>query len=146
MRDARLAQGMSGRLVCARPGLARGRTRRRPGIGANCPLGCRVSPGQSRAQEADAIWYWIGQVGPEEGVLAAYEVTAPLSSRKRLFSYVLEQNKPRGFPRLGPEFQWIFLRNKALDFRVFSTRASTSFIREHFLTVLHRATPSSKEP
>ena len=31
-RLGRLAQGISGRLVCARPGLARGRTRRRPGL------------------------------------------------------------------------------------------------------------------
>ncbi len=98
------------------------------------------------AQEADAIWYWIGQVGPEEGVLAAYEVTAPLSSRKRLFSYVLEQNKPRGFPRLGPEFQWIFLRDKALDFRVFLDQGFDVVYKGDFLTVLHRASQSGKEP
>ena len=47
-------------------------------------------------EEAEAFWYWIRQVGPDDGVLAAYEVTAPLSSRKRLFSYILDQNKPRG--------------------------------------------------
>ncbi len=88
----------------------------------------------------------IRQVGPEEGVLAAYEVTAPLSSRKRLFSYVLEQNKPRGFPRLGPDFQWIFLRNKDLDPRVFLDQGFDVVHKGDFLTVLHRATQSSKEP
>ena len=94
-------------------------------------LSARMSriPRPISTQEAEAIWYWIRQVGPEEGVLAAYEVTAPLSSRKRLFSYVLEPNKPRGFPQLGPEFQWIFLRNKASISGSSSTRASTSFIR-----------------
>jgi hypothetical protein len=89
-------------------------------------------------QEADAIWYWIGQVKPEDGVLAAYEVTAPLSSRKRLFSYVMEQNKPRGFPQLGPDFQWVFLRNKALDQRVFLEQGFEIVHQGDFLTVLHR--------
>jgi len=111
-------------------------------------LSARMSciPRPISTQEADAIWYWIRQVGPEEGVLAAYEVTAPLSSRKRLFSYVLEQNKPRGFPHLGPEFQWVFLRDKALDFRVFLDQGFDVVHKGDFLTVLHRASQSSKEP
>src|SRR5208282_3990733 len=100
-------------------------------------LSARMSriPRPITTQEADAIWYWIRQVGPEEGILAAYEVTAPLSSRKRLFSYVLEQNKPRGFPRLGPEFQWVFLRDKALDFRVFLDQGFDVIYKGDFLTV-----------
>ena len=52
-------------------------------------------------READAIWYWIGQVGPEEGVLAAYEVTAPLSSRAALQLYPRAE-QARGFPRARP--------------------------------------------
>ena len=111
-------------------------------------LSVRMSwiPRPISTQEADAIWCWIRQVGPEEGVLAAYEVTAPLSSRKRLFSYVLEQNKPRGFPRLGPDFQWIFLRNKDLDPRVFLDQGFDVVHKGDFLTVLHKASQSSKEP
>ena len=111
-------------------------------------LSARMSriPRPISTQEADAIWYWIRQVGPEDGVLAAYEVTAPLSSRKRLFSYVLEQHKPRGFPRLGPEFQWIFLRNKDLDPRVFLDQGFDVVYTGDFLTVLHRASQSRKEP
>ena len=63
----------------------------------------------SRA-EARKLWTWIDQVGPDDGVLATYEMTPPLSSRKILYSNVMEQNKPRGYPDLGPEFQWAFLR------------------------------------
>jgi hypothetical protein len=96
-------------------------------------------------QEAADIRYWIHQVGPEEGVLAAYEVTAPLSSRKRLFSYVLDQNKPRGFPQLGHEFQWIFLRNKDLDPTVFRDQGFEVVYKGDFLTVLHRASQSRKQ-
>ena len=87
-------------------------------------------------QEAEAIRYWIRQVGPEEGVLAAYEVTAPLSSRKRLFSYILDQNKPSGFPQLGPEFQWVFLRNKDLDPTVFLDQGFDVVYRGDFVTIL----------
>jgi hypothetical protein len=97
-------------------------------------------------QEAEDIWFWIRRVGPEEGVLAAYEVTAPLSSRKRLFSYVLEQNKPRGFPQLGPELQWIFMRNMTLDPAVFRNQGFEVVYRGDFLTILQRLSQSRKEP
>jgi hypothetical protein len=89
-------------------------------------------------EEAGEIWRWIGQVGPEDGVLAAYEVTAPLSSRRRLYSDVLEQNKPRGYPRLGPEFQWVFLRNAGHDPKVFADQGFEIVHRGGFLTVLRR--------
>ncbi len=98
------------------------------------------------ASEADAVWYWVGQVGPNEGVLATYEVTAPLSSRKRLYSYVLDQNKPRGFPTLGPDIQWIFLRNQTLDFRLFLDQGFEVAHRGGFLTVLHRASQTLQGP
>ncbi len=102
-------------------------------------------PRPIEADEADAVWYWIRQVGPEEGVLATYEVTAPLSSRKHLFSYILEQNKPRGFPRLGPEFQWIFVRNKDFDIAVFQDQGFDLVHRGQFLTIMHRALPAMDE-
>jgi Predicted membrane protein (DUF2079) len=107
-------------------------------------LSARMSyiPRPISAKEADDIWYWIRQVGPEEGVVAAYEVSAPLSSRKRLFSYVLEQNKPAGFPRLGPEFHWIFTRNNDFDLRIFRDQGFDVVYTGRFVTVLRRAAPA----
>ncbi len=95
-------------------------------------------PSPISREEAETIWYWIRQVGPEDGVLAAYEVTAPLSSRKRLYSYVMDQNKPAGFPSLGPEFQWLFLENRAIDVKVFLDQGFEPVHRGAFLTVLRR--------
>lgn len=60
--------------------------------------------------EADRLWSWIRQVGPDHGVLAAYEVAAPLSSRRWLYSYRLDENKPPGYPRLAPGIHWAFVR------------------------------------
>ena len=61
--------------------------------------------------EARDLWDQIRQVGPDDGVLAHYEVTAPLSSRRLLWSYVLDANKPRGYPtRLEPSIRWAFLK------------------------------------
>jgi hypothetical protein len=61
--------------------------------------------------EAEVTWTWIRQVGPDDAVLADYDVAAPLSSRRSLYSYVLDANLPKGFPQLGPEFRWLFVRN-----------------------------------
>jgi hypothetical protein len=91
------------------------------------------------SQEAQAIAYWISQVGPDDGVLATYEVTAPLSSRKRLFSYILDQNKPKGFPKLGPEFSWVFIRSKDFDPRIFSDQGFEIVHKGEFVTIFRRA-------
>ncbi len=61
------------------------------------------------AAEARAIRSWIGQVAADDGVLAAYEVSVPLSSRRYLYSDVMDINRPPGFPRLAPEIRWVFL-------------------------------------
>jgi len=66
-------------------------------------------------EEATALWYWIHQVDGDEGVVAAYEISAPLSSRRELYSYRLDANKPRGFPQLRPEINWLFIRRGELD-------------------------------
>jgi len=107
-------------------------------------LSARMShiPRPISSQEAIAVWYWVHQVGPDDGVVAAYEVTAPLSSRKRLYSYVLEQNKPSGFPQLGPEFQWILLRNNGLDPVAFLDQGFRFVHKGDFLTILRRSSPS----
>ncbi len=43
--------------------------------------------------------------------MADYAVSAPLSSQRWLYSYILDANLPKGFPTLGPEFRWLFIRN-----------------------------------
>jgi Zn-dependent membrane protease YugP len=60
--------------------------------------------------EAEQLWTWIGRVGPDDGVLAHYDVAAPLSSRRRLFSYVMLQNYPAGYATLEPGITWVFAR------------------------------------
>ena len=63
-------------------------------------LSARMShiPRPISTQEAGAIWYWIGQVGPEEGVLAAYEVTAPLSSASGSSAMSSSRTSPAASP------------------------------------------------
>ena len=47
-------------------------------------------------EEAEQIWSWIRQVGPDDAVMADYEVSAPLSSRRQLYGY-----DPRRQPAQG---------------------------------------------
>jgi hypothetical protein len=61
-------------------------------------------------EEAEGLWPWIDRVGPDEGVMADYKVTAPLSSRRLLRSYILAPDRPPGYPALGPEYRWVFAR------------------------------------
>jgi Predicted membrane protein (DUF2079) len=61
--------------------------------------------------EAQAIWGWIHQVDPDDSVIADYEVSAPLSSRTHLYSYILDSNRPLQFPRLSSDIHWLFIRN-----------------------------------
>ena len=93
-------------------------------------------------QEAEAISYWISRVGPTDSVLATYEVTVPLSSRKRLFSYILDQNKPKGFPQLGPEFSWAFVRTKEFDSMIFLDQGFEIVHHGPFVTIYRRHPPS----
>jgi hypothetical protein len=34
-----------------------------------------------------------------------------LSSRRRLYSYVMDVNLPKNFPELDSDFRWLFIRN-----------------------------------
>jgi Zn-dependent membrane protease YugP len=61
------------------------------------------------AAEAAEVWSWIDRVGPDDGVLAHYKMSAPLSSRRLLYSYVMSQNAPKGYPHLGSEIGWAFI-------------------------------------
>ncbi len=68
----------------------------------------RVPVAFDRAESAK-IWHFIRQVGPEDGVMAAYELTAPLSSRRHLYSYVMDANKPPNRPEIHRIVRWMFL-------------------------------------
>ncbi|MDR3617986.1 MAG: DUF2079 domain-containing protein [Paludisphaera borealis] len=88
--------------------------------------------------DVEPFWSFARQVGPDDGVLAAYEFTAPLSSRKLLCSYIMDANKPRGFPQLGPEFQWMFIRGKGLDPQIFVKQGFTIVYSGETLIILRR--------
>ena len=90
------------------------------------------------AEDVDPFWRFARQVDPDDGVLAAYEFTAPLSSRKLLNSYIMDANKPRGFPRLGPEFRWMFIRGRGLDTKYFTDQGFTIVYQGETLIVLRR--------
>ena len=60
--------------------------------------------------EAVRLWSLIDQVAPDDGVLAASDMTAPLSSRRSLYSYELPENRPPGYPRLPSTIRWAFVR------------------------------------
>jgi hypothetical protein len=91
------------------------------------------------ADEARAVWSWIDRVGPDDGVLAVYDVTAPLSSRRLLYSYILDVNRPRGYPELGPEIGWVFYRNSDGSTQVFENQGFEPVHRGRHLTILRRA-------
>jgi hypothetical protein len=88
--------------------------------------------------EVAAVWRWVGQVGPDDGVLATYEVTAPLSSRQHLYSYILQVNEPPGFPKLGPEIQWVFCRHRDNARYHFDEQGFTAVHRGPHLAILRR--------
>ncbi len=66
---------------------------------ATSPAGWRSAPSPIDREEAEQVWSWIRQVGPDDAVMADYEVSAPLSSRRRIYSYVLDANLPTGLSR-----------------------------------------------
>jgi hypothetical protein len=89
-------------------------------------------------QEAVEIWAWIRQVGPDDAVLADYEVAAPLSSRRALYSYILDANLPKGFPHLSPEFRWLFVRNDWPHLKPLLDQGFSIVYRGPYLTIAHR--------
>ncbi len=89
-------------------------------------------------EEARSIWSWIDRVGPDDAVLAAYEVSAPLSSRKRLYSNRLPINLPPGYPRLDSEIRWVFLRKQDGDPRLWTDQGFEVVYRGDFLWIFRR--------
>ena len=89
--------------------------------------------------EAKEIWRWIDRVKPSDGVVAVYQTTAPLSSRRLLFSYVLDGNRPKGYPRMiGEEIRWVFLKNGDLDPQVLIGQGFKIVHNGKFLTIFRR--------
>ena len=94
-------------------------------------------------EEAEPIWSWIRQVGPDDAVLADYEVSAPLSSRRRLYGYEMDINLPPGFPQLGPDFRWLFVRNNYPYLKPLLFQGFEVVHQGKFLTIARRVlTPS----
>jgi hypothetical protein len=89
-------------------------------------------------READEIWSRIREVGPDDGVLADYQVAAPLSSRRRLYGYGLDWNVPLGFPRLGPEIRWLFVRTSYPFLKVLLDQGFEVVHRGSYLTIARR--------
>jgi hypothetical protein len=90
--------------------------------------------------EAEEIVSWIRQVGPDDAVLADHEVTAPLSSRRWLYGYILDINLPDGFPRLRPEFHWLFIRSDYPLLKVLLEQGFDVIHRGPYLTIARRGT------
>jgi hypothetical protein len=101
-------------------------------------------PPISRSEAAN-VWHFVKLVGPDETVLAVYDVAAPLSSRRRLFSYVLEQNRPKGYPHLDPEFRWVFFRKDDLAREILIDQGFTPVYDGSFLTIFRRG-PNPSPP
>jgi len=99
------------------------------------------------ADEVPAIWRWIREVGPEDGVVAAYEVAAPLSSRRDLTFNRLDLQKPPGYPEaLGPGIRWAFLRTGDLDPAVLSAQGFEVVHRGDALIIFRRDPAGSSKP
>jgi hypothetical protein len=103
---------------------------------------CRV-PIAIGAEEAARVWRWIDQVDTQDGVLADFAVAAPLSSRQRLFSYVVNSNLPKPNPVVYPELdsgiRWLFIRN---DYRLLKVLLDQGFDVVHrgrTLTIARRS-------
>ncbi len=109
------------------------------GVGLNHVVGLLSrAPVTFDRDETREIWSWVREVGPDDAVMADYEVSAPLSSRRKLYSYILDANLPRGFPQLGPEFRWLFIRN---DYPLLGRLLEQGFDVVHrgkVLTIAHR--------
>lgn len=93
-------------------------------------------------REAAEIWAWIRQVDPDDAVIADYEVSAPLSTRRALYSYIMDANLPPGFPRLGPEFRWLFVKNDWPPLKSLLDQDFSVVHRGPRLTIAHRRTIS----
>lgn len=89
-------------------------------------------------EEAAVIWSWIREVGADEGVLADYDVAAPLSSRTTLYSYIMDSNLPPGFPKLDKKITWLFVRSDFRFLKLFLEKDFRAVHRGRYLTIARR--------
>jgi len=94
--------------------------------------------------EAGAVRRWVSQVAPDDGVLAGYEVTAPLSTRRHLYSYRLDVNRPKGYPELPPTLRWLFLVNADAEAQRVPTTGFEEVHRGPAVRILRRTVGASK--
>ena len=92
--------------------------------------------------EVAALWRWIDEVGPDDGVLADYDVAAPLSSRRLLNSYILDLDTPRGFPQLDPSYRFVFARPSKLRPETFTNQGFEIVHRSGPIWVYRRPGPA----
>lgn len=88
--------------------------------------------------EAATLWRSIERVGPEDGVLACYDVAAAVASRRILYSNYAPVNYPPGFPVLGPEIRWLFLRRDLFRAELYERQGFTAVERGRRVWVLRR--------
>ncbi len=96
------------------------------------------------AGEAAETWRWIEQVGPQDGVLADHLVSAPLSSRRRLYGYLVNWNLPFRYPKLDSGIQWLFIRNDYPLLKVLLDQEFQVVHRGNKLTIAHRVLAPEK--
>ena len=75
------------------------------------PPGCRLPPRRSTARRPNRSGPGFARSAADDALMVDYEVSAPLSSRRQIYGCELDANLPQGFPQLGPEFRWLFIRN-----------------------------------
>ena len=95
-------------------------------------------------EEAGQVWAWIRQVGPTEGVMVDYELSAPLSSRRQIYGCELDDNLPKGFPKLGPEIHWLFIRNTNRFYNLLLEQGFEIVHHGKYVTIARRGMAVSK--
>jgi hypothetical protein len=94
------------------------------------------------AHEAEMTWHWIKQVSPQDGVLAHHLVSAPLSSRRRLYGYLVDWNLPLRYPKLDSGIRWLFIGNDYPLLKVLLDQGFLVVHRGEKFTIARRSGPA----
>jgi Predicted membrane protein (DUF2079) len=95
-------------------------------------------------EEVGQVWAWIHQVAAADAVMVDYELSAPLSSRHQIYGCELDANLPKGFPKLGPEFHWLFIKNTNRFYNLLLQEGFEIVHHGKYVTVARRGTSVSK--
>jgi hypothetical protein len=88
--------------------------------------------------EVEQVWSWIRQVGDDDAVIVDYEFSAPLSSRRLIYACEMDVNLPKGFPQLGAEFRWLFIRNANRFYNVLLQQGFEVVHKGKYVTIARR--------